>query len=255
METIYIVTAINNNFAKHMAVMLFSLFQNKKSRNPLVIYVLEADLTEGNKHKLKKFISRYNAFVHFIKMDDRIFENCLISSHITKETYYRLLIPNLVDHQVQKVLYLDSDIIVHDDITRLWETNIDEFFLAAVEDPLGHYRLEALSIPENSYFNAGVLLINLSKWREHYISEQTMRFIAENPTKIWWWDQDALNAILFDKWLKLDMKWNYQALSGIPLQYPSIVHFTSPTKPWNGEPPLKEYYDYYAKKLNWERLR
>ncbi|MEH7502244.1 glycosyltransferase family 8 protein [Neobacillus drentensis] len=251
MDTIHIITAVNNDFAKHMAVMLFSLLENKKSKNPLIIHVLEADLSEQNKLKLKRLVSRYRAEICFIKMEDSLFKNCLIFGHITKETYYRIKIPDLIGQQIQKALYLDSDMIIHDDITRLWETNINEVFLAAIEDPLGHYRVEDLAITENSYFNAGVLLINVTKWREHSISEQVMRFIRENPSKIWWWDQDALNAILFDKWLKLEMKWNFQPLSQIPLTYPSIVHFTSPMKPWNGDPPLKEYYLYYANRLKW----
>ncbi|MDR7240806.1 glycosyltransferase family 8 protein [Neobacillus drentensis] len=251
MDTIHIITAVNNNFSKHMAVMLFSLLENKKSKNSLIFHVLETDLSEQNKLKLRRLVSRYRAEISFIKMDESLIDHYLISGHISKETYFRINIPELIDQKIHKVLYLDSDMIIHDDITRLWEININEAFLAAVEDPMGHYRIADLAITEDSYFNAGVLLINVTKWRKHAISDQVMRFLIENPSKIWWWDQDALNAILFDKWVKLDMKWNYQPLSQIPLQYPSIVHFTSPMKPWNGDPPLKEYYFYYSNKLKW----
>jgi lipopolysaccharide biosynthesis glycosyltransferase len=251
LEEIHIVTAVNDGFARHMGVMLFSLLENKKSDHPLVIHVLDGGLKNINKQKLKRLVIPYQAEIRFISVEESIFENCLIYGHVSKETYYRIQIPLLLDQKITKALYLDSDMIIHDDITRLWETDIESAYLAAIEDPSGHYRVEALSITDNSYFNAGVLLINLKKWRDHAISQQVIDFIRENPQKIHWWDQDGLNALLFDKWIKLDMKWNYQPFSRIPLENPSIVHFTSPIKPWNGDPPLKDYYFHYARKMKW----
>jgi lipopolysaccharide biosynthesis glycosyltransferase len=249
LETIQIVTATNNEYAPHLAVMLFSLLENKKSPNPLLIYVMETDLSQANKQKLKAITARKRVKLKFIEMEKRD-APYLVFGHVSKESYYRIHIPDILPN-LKKVLYLDCDMIVHDDITRLWETEVDGHFLAAVEDPAGPYRYEDLAVPEHHYFNAGVLLLNLEKWREDGISDQVMNFLSDHPDKIWWWDQDALNAILHAKWLRLDMKWNYQPFSWIPLEYPSIIHYTSQIKPWNGNPPLREYYDWYARRVKW----
>jgi lipopolysaccharide biosynthesis glycosyltransferase len=250
-EKIHLVTATNNDYSKYLVVMLFSLIKNKKSDHPLVIYVLERELSLENKELIRRIILQNNIEIKFVNMNESQFKDVRISGHISMETYFRIRIPELLSRDIKKVLYLDCDMIIHDDITRLWETNIDDYFLAAVEDPLGYYRFEDLSITNNRYFNAGVLLINLKKWRENSISQRVSDYIHDNLSKIYWWDQDALNAILFDKWLMLEMKWNYQPFSRIQLDNPSIIHFTSPIKPWNGDPPLKEYYFFYANQIKW----
>ncbi|WP_084797857.1 glycosyltransferase family 8 protein [Neobacillus mesonae] len=84
-----------------------------------------------------------------------------------------------------------------------------------------------LSIPaEYTYFNAGVLLMNLQKWRENKISSQVIQYIKEHPKLIKLMDQDALNAVLYDKCLKLEPKWNYTkgVMKRYNLDNPAIVH-------------------------------
>lgn len=251
METIHIVTASDDGYAKHLAVMLNSLLHHKASKNPIQIYVIDSDISEANKARLIKTVKNRKGSIQFLKINPKIYEVFKTKGYLTKETYYRISIPDLLGKDVKKVLYLDTDIIVKEDITPLWKVNIDHHFLGAVEDCwIKGRRNRFLSIPKDSkYFNAGVLLMNLKKWRKQKIANRIIQFIKTNPTKIKFCSQDPLNAILHDKWLPLDPKWNFQthhlSLPEFKIKKPAIIHYTGPNKPWKAKHRLKkEYFKY-----------
>ncbi|MFC3886628.1 glycosyltransferase family 8 protein [Bacillus songklensis] len=255
----YIVTASSDGYAKHLGVMLHSLLENLDNKTDTYIFIIEGNISSENKCKLQRVVGRFNLQAEFITIDDDFFhsfENRKIS-YIGKETYYRIIIPDLLRGDITKALYLDCDLIVKEDISTLWNINIDDYFLAAVEE-LGvkKKRKKTLSIPKKfGYFNAGVLLINLQKWREHNILTQVIQYIRDNPTKIKIMDQDGLNAILHDKWLELDPKWNYTTdiRNRLHIDNPAIIHFTGRNKPWNSEHPFKQEYFKYLSSSLWEQ--
>jgi lipopolysaccharide biosynthesis glycosyltransferase len=247
----HIVTATNNNYAKHLGVMLRSLLENKKSEIPIRIYVIDGGLFTSTKENLNSIVNPFNIQISFLRVKTSLYKQVRVSGHISKEAYYRISIPDLLYTNVQKALYLDCDLIIEGDITELWRIDISDYFLAAIEDITGIDRKRALSIPNSSpYFNSGVMLLNLKKWRENNISSKVLNFIKHNHSKIVWWDQDALNAILYDKWLKLDNEWNLQTHAHSSQVIPKIIHYSSQIKPWNGNPPFKErYYEYLSRTL------
>ncbi|WP_082252863.1 glycosyltransferase [Bacillus sp. FJAT-27251] len=254
-DTIRIVTVSNNTYAKHLAVMLNSLLKNKKSRNPIKIYVIDSNISKENKLQLKKITKKYKAKIFFKRVNPALYSEFPTYAYVTQETYYRISIPDFFK-KTDKVLYLDSDIIVKGDITKLWKTDISQYYLGAVEDPwikTGDPRNEDLLMPSDSkYFNAGVLLINLKKWRKHRIKNKIIEFIKTYSSNIKYCDQDALNAVLYDQWLPLDSKWNFQTphLSDPSLKIkPAIIHYTGDNKPWisYSTHPLKKIYLKYKR--------
>ena len=144
--------------------------------------------------------------------------------------------------QYDKVLYLDVDIIVDGNISELWNTNIEEYVVAAVREESVEANEERLGIPKNQkYFNAGVLLMNLKKIREEKFFEKIMNYLKKNYETILYSDQDVLNAVFYNTWLELDEKWNYHnyfvirrnsKIELINLDTPRIIHYTGPIKPW-----------------------
>ncbi|WP_377919039.1 glycosyltransferase [Bacillus songklensis] len=84
---------------------------------------------------------------------------------------------------------------------------------------------------------------------------QVIQYTKDNPAKIDYMDQDALNAILHDKWLELDPKWNYttECMERLHIDNPAIIHFTSAKKPWNSEHPFKQEYLKYLNSSLWEQ--
>lgn len=181
-----------------------------------------------------------------------------------------------MDASVDKVLFLDCDMIIKADIQALWEIDISEYFLGAIEDggvesntKFGFGIKRSIGIPaDEKYFNAGVLLINLNKWREHNIGHKVIRFISERKGSLFLADQDALNAVLYGKWLQLPIAWNqhptyYDVVKkkGIcrediieTVKRPLIIHYSQKSKPWNymDDHPLKYEYEKYLKMSPWK---
>lgn len=264
MSKIRIVSACDDNYVQHLAVMLCSLLENTQKQSQIDINIIDGGILEENKAKLDNFIyQKYHLNVNYLTIDARIYQDFPISYHFTHTIYYRISIPLLFEHNVDKVLYLDSDIVIKDDVSKLWDIDLNNYFLAAVESPSFGDRYSDLNMPEDSkYFNSGVLLINLEMWRKHNITETTIKFIQNHQDKIIWWDQDSLNSVLCNRWLLLPLRWNQQAYFFEKDQYqknshrpdfleavenPAIIHFSSFHKPWeyiNKHPYKYEYFDY-----------
>ncbi|NHM31124.1 glycosyltransferase family 8 protein [Neobacillus terrae] len=266
METIQIVTTSNDNYAKPTAVMLTSVLENKKSNNPMSINII-GRLSDINKFKLNESIKRFGLELKFFDTSPTLFEDFKLTKHLTKEAYYRLLIPDLLNAEVRKAIYLDSDIILNEDITELWKINIEDYFVAAVNE-FNKRRHRALSLPtkKGMYFNSGVMLINLDKWRENHTTKAVVDYLKNNESIIIFLDQDALNAVLYSKWLPLDMKWNfttelYKRIMRIKKKKsskkkmndfkPAIIHFTGKSKPWNKGHILQDEFFKYESITIW----
>jgi lipopolysaccharide biosynthesis glycosyltransferase len=181
-----------------------------------------------------------------------------VSGHIALSAYYRILIPELLPEVVEKVIYLDCDLIVLGNLKEIWNIDIKSSYLLAAQDTgiqyvsaengLVNYR-ELDIPPETKYFNSGVLVINLQQWRQDEICWQVISYIEKNLSSIRWHDQDALNAVLFGHWQELPPWWNqipaiydFQSWQESPfpqdvyertVHQPDIVHFATGQKPWN----------------------
>jgi len=269
-KKIKIISVSDDNYSQHLGVMLYSLFKNYLSDEKLDVYIIDGGIFSENKYKIEDIGREFNIPITFLKISKKIYQNFKISHHINSSTYYRISIPEIIDSSIKKVIYLDCDLIIREDISKLWYTDISEYFLAAVENP-NFNRYADLKIPVNSkYFNAGVMLINLEKWRQYNISTQVIEFIKNNSEKIVLWDQDGLNAILYNKWKKLHPKWNQQTIMfelvasetnfreeefNEAIKNPSIIHYSTSSKPWHymNEHPLKSEYYKYLRKTPWKK--
>jgi len=269
-KKIKVVSVSDDNYSQHLGVMLYSLFKNHLSDEKLEVSIIDGGISPGNKLKIEGIGKEFNILITFLKIDKKIYQNFKIGHHVNHSTYYRISIPELLDNSIKKVIFLDCDLIFKKDISRLWEIDISEHFIAAVEAPKFNRQI-SLKMPANSkYFNSGVMLINLEKWRQYNISSQVLKFIENNLDKIILWDQDALNAILHDRWKELSPKWNQQTImfeidindtnynKGEFMEAiinPSIIHYTTSSKPWHymNEHPFKNEYYKYLKKIPWRK--
>ncbi|GHH99570.1 glycosyltransferase family 8 protein [Neobacillus kokaensis] len=259
MDTIHIAAVSTNNYARHTAVMFNSILKNNKSNNTIHFYLV-GNLSEENETKIKNSLENYPAKVYFFPVSETRFTGFKLFGYFKKEAYYRLLLPELLDESIERVIYLDSDIIVKHDINDLWKVNLNNYYLAAAQD-LGQCaskaRKKTLSIPLHAgYFNSGVLVMDLKKWREHNIANQVIEFAKQNPNKLRSIDQDALNALLYNKWLELDPTWNYNTATinrGKSITDPAIIHFTGKRKPWSHDHhPLRNEYLRYLESTRWD---
>jgi lipopolysaccharide biosynthesis glycosyltransferase len=183
------------------------------------------------------------------------------SGHITKATYFRLLISDLLPKYINKVIYLDVDILVQKSLSSLYEIDLQKHALAAAldEDYIGNSK--RLGLNNKYYFNAGVLLINLSFWRKYNVFENATKLMSDSNFEILWHDQDILNVLLNDYVFHLDQMWNYQLVMIKKNNYfkylyirPYIIHFTGSgqySKPWFFKSQNIYSYKYrYLNKIN-----
>ncbi len=258
---ISIAVTIDKGYYQHAGVMLCSVFENNPACRFCIYLFTELPVVSACK-KLHKLCTRYGHSLEVITIPVQLVSQLVTSAHATSAVYYRLLIPALLKHKTDTFLYLDSDLLVLDDLQAIWKTDLQTYALAAVEDPFYHTQ-NYLNLPvEASYFNSGVMLVHIPTWEKNHLTDQAIAFIENNPEKIQYWDQDALNAVLSGAWKKLPAQWNvtaavYEKHADNQTFPPAIIHFTGSHKPWHShcKHPAKEKYFYYLRKTPWKRFR
>lgn len=227
--------ATNESFVPYMAVSITSLLENSASRN-VVVHILYSDLSEATKTHLLMLETRYkNAKIQFHKIDDSRFEKLgLTIEHITRETYFRYLLSEILPN-IDRVLYLDGDTIINGDISELFDTDLTNCYCAGISDiyieSVGYKKTLGL---DGLYINAGVILFNLDEMRKTNIAEKLFKLTAENSFE--YQDQDAINVVFNGKMKELDCVYNFKRdhQKAFPEKTPlaKIIHFVGPSKPW-----------------------
>ena len=130
-----IVCSIDNNYVQHCCVMLTSFFENNKEEGN-VIHLLTEGITEDNKKTIEELIHAYKGEFCYYLVNSEIVASFPIKEgdHLTIATYYRLLMADILPQSIDKILYLDCDIIINDSITELWNTSLDGYAMAAIEE-------------------------------------------------------------------------------------------------------------------------
>lgn len=207
-----IVCCTDNNYVIPCGVLITSVCENNSSED-IKIYILTEGISLENQERLKAVVAKYGKQIEFYTVDKKAFANCPISRHITLATYFRLIMTDILPQDIEKVLYLDCDIIVRHSLHSLWNTDIDSYAAGVIPDmSIDDIRIyNRLQYPSYfGYFNAGVLLVNLRYWREKNLSDRFFEIINQYPERLRYHDQDVLNIALREIKLNLHMKYNVQ---------------------------------------------
>lgn len=274
---IHILCATDDAYVPYYGIMLTSLFENNRNEC-FSVHILTSGLREDSITLLKKVTARYQHTISFVSINASDFSDCPIrpGDHVTMATYYRLMAASVLPEAIDKILWLDGDLIVNGSITSLWETDLTHFAVAAVTDesfvkPEIYQRLQLN--PEVPYTSAGVLLINLDYWRKHDVTNRFMECIRQQQDRLLFHDQDTLNIVLQHEKIVLPLTWNYQTgfftswsfpVFPVPFQQeilhtadnPRIIHYSGPSKPWfkNNIHPYRSFYDNYKALSPWMNL-
>ena len=174
--------------------------------------------------------------------------------HITQAMYYRYLFADMLPREITKIIYLDADIICKGDILPLWQTDLQGRVLGAVRDYGEDRSCERIGLKNGRYFNSGVLLMDLEKWRKQKLTQQLFQWLeAVGDTKILWGDQDALNGVIDGEFTELPQIFNGIVINNTTLNEDLdmvIVHYIDYVKPWH-----IYYVDGNAKALYWEYVK
>ena len=259
----------DNNYAQHMNVSIASLLKHISPKTHANIYIIYNNLSTTHQKNAKELEALHpNTSIHFEKIDIKIFKNLpLYNSHHSIEVYFRLTLASMFP-EIDYMLYLDSDIIIQEDISNLWvDYSHNDCMLCAVEEPstINKDRLSDLGMKETSaYFNAGILLINLDKMRSTHFEKQCFAYIDTYKDHILYQDQDVLNAVCEGDWEALPLSWNayyfiYQRIYDktyynykkediqAAKTQPKIIHFNQHPKPWSAkciDPRRRLYFKY-----------
>lgn len=261
----YIACSIDDHYVSQLIVFLTSLFENNK-KDSFHTFILTESLVNSSKEIIDNLKFKYpKHIIDILYLDSDRLDGVIVNGHISKATYYRILLPEIISEEIEKILYLDVDIIVKGNIKTFWDLDLYDFsHLAVVNMGIDEsFKMNLGMSPFNPYFNAGVLMINLNWWREHSVSQKSFEFITKYPDKVTLWDQDVLNVVLEEKWKEIPFEFNAQEQifrEDMKIQYPIrnfldsyynpiIIHYTGGghSKPWFKEcrHELKNEYIYY----------
>lgn len=277
-DNIAVVLSANNYYVPYVATVLSSILTNSSAKYNYDILLMNKDINPHEQKKLKSIIEdKSNFSLRFINVSrfEESFRSLFLRGHFTIETWFRLLLPEILP-DYDKVLYLDSDLVVNADIAELYNTNIDKYLLAACHDAdtaglyngfepkKKNYMDNILKIAKPyDYFQAGVILFNLAEFRKQLKTDETLKFAASYEWELL--DQDVLNYLAQEKVKFVDMAWNVmydwnyirikKIVSRAPKylqdEYitahanPKIIHYAGPDKPWNN--PLADYAEAFWK--------
>jgi lipopolysaccharide biosynthesis glycosyltransferase len=264
-----VIYAADASFWEHTYVSLYSLLVNNQDVS-FDVRILSAEPDKrffDNLACLRNVHS--NAEISWLPVDDCLLADAPLSiSYITKATYYRLILARILPEDVQRVLYIDGDTIIRRSLRELFSMDVEDYVLAAAPEYDNISHNQRLGMPEGlPCFNAGVLLINLAKWRSQHIEERCFEFIRNNasdPSKLKYNDQDALNAVLPRQWKSFGPDYNFSPWALHPKRLvdfdvhsqlggvvaadgPAIAHYAGKVKPWHGgslHPFESDYWHY-----------
>lgn len=247
-----------------LAALIKSIEVTNTSNVPIDIIVIDDGIHEINKRKITSAVKRDDIKITWRDINT-VFEPGIKlptdKSVFPQNTYARLFIPYIVDPTLEKVLYLDVDMIVIQDIADLWNTDMGDHMIAGVRDRapivshwMGIINYKELGLdPETKYYNAGLMMLNPIKWRANNITTNVLDTIIKNISYTHYGDQYGLNVVFANQWLELDTRWNCFADSD--LKDPFLIHFIV-TKPlyttYSFNKDYKAYFYEYLKQTAWK---
>lgn len=237
--------AINRDYALPLLVTLTSLAEHLRPSYRLFIYLIHPGLNEDVLAAISK-LAEMHSFIPGAASTSAIPPH----ERFPAEAASVLLLPELLPEDLDRVLFLDADLLVLDDVAELWETPSEDTLLSAVPDwaipfcgsPRGVKSRNELGIPDGApYFNGGVMLIELAKWRKRKVAERALDYLRKVGRRADFLHQEALNAILWKDWRAIDRRWNllgsvagrrFDQPKSKSWRNPGIVHFAGRFKPW-----------------------
>ncbi len=249
--------ACDEGFVKYTMVSMKSIMENADRIRKYHIYILHMGITEATQAKVLAMADEEFA-IDFVDVTDKmksIADKLPIRDYYSNTTYFRLFIPDMFP-QYRKALYIDSDTIVVGNIAELYDHKLGKLYagvcpdrVVAQTDILGDYVEKVLGVKRTRYFNAGVMLMNCSQFRENHLLDEFLEMLHVYLFVVAQ-DQDYLNLICKNQVLYMEPKWNAQVFGELacPEEEVGLFHFNMAAKPWHYEDcRLAEYFWKYAK--------
>lgn len=244
-----IVSSADDGYVPHFAAMLHSVWLYNRNAN---FYLLDTGISQENILLLERFAEELSVPLTIFHVKDRL---AAIGGVVNHPVYARLLIPDFLE--VERVLYMDGDITVIGDLSELYRTKLDEFAFAARPDGSEYafkFEGEVTGAPftQENYYNTGVMLMDLSRWRQERISERVLEFAQDFPKKLPAADQTALNYVVLANYQKVGQQWNcFRSHEMLEQPAPRILHYIF-DKAWTRrDSPFWQLYRFHRNQTPW----
>lgn len=229
LKRLSVVYATDNNYVQHVAVSIVSLFKAKNETTQYNLFILGNNLSVTNRSKLVSIAKLNNASIEIIditNLPERL-PHSIDVANLSISTYSRLFLADLLPTNIDRILYLDCDTFVRQDLSILSDYPITDISVYGVEDMMYPEMKNGIGLkPNDKYINAGVLLINLKRWRETAVTSRFLSFINKFDGKVPHLDQGVINGVLRDKGI-LPLKFNVQSPLYAIHRYNDLLRFHS----------------------------
>lgn len=208
-----IVYHASDSFAKVTGTSIVSIFENNKDAKDIVVYIIEKNFTNENKKKITELSDKYARKIVFIPMPD-INKSQNLQLKVVKDrwifdSYCRLFLDKLLPESVEKVLYLDGDVLNMGSLKELWNTDLEGACAAAVMDCLGENYYEAFGLSKEArYCNSGVILFDLVQWRKQEMGRKVREYVHANNGYVFFMEQTVFSAVMQGRLKLLHPKYN-----------------------------------------------
>jgi lipopolysaccharide biosynthesis glycosyltransferase len=270
-----IATLSDHRYLQQLSVMLLSLRESNKHQSVTVFVIVTKDVNRSALDTFLGHIETATLKIVLLEIDEKQVETVpRRKGHGYHIAYSKLLIAELIPEDIHRVIYLDPDILVLGDLKELWDVELGECLVGAVQDhsdPEDQRKINAKLdlLPDAPYFNSGVMLINLDRWRNSKVGYNSVRFALQHAERILHNDQDPLNRVLRGRWKALPSQWNLQTTAVTRIRWgfmdytkeaaaiaaaAKIIHFTGSSKPWHymNNHPMKNIYINYVLQTPWK---
>lgn len=242
-EQVNILITTDDNYLEHAIDLLYSIKQNNDFF--INLYLIYNDLSDEGIEKLKSFIFEKDIGTlkpYYLDLNEYNFP--IYIKYMSTTIYCRLFAPFIINEKIERILYLDCDIICTGNISEFYNSYFGEKIIVACENlvperegDFNGWRNLELDLPrKNFYINSGVLLINVNKYKKFTNVQSIISYIQDYYDRLFMHDQDILNKMFYRKIKKADIKYNYQ-INSIDLVTDDIdcrlVHYSEQKKPWN----------------------
>lgn len=256
-NNISIVLVSDDYYVILLAAFLKSIEMNHKTDEIIDVYIVDDDISKRNRKKVINSLTSDKMKLNWLLMNEIIpkdIELPLVGNSYPINTYLRVLIPYFIPKDIKKIIFLDVDMIMLEDISLLWNIDIGNSIIGAVSDTIGpiektigngieNYAELGLN-PDEKYFNAGLMVINVEKWLEQNMTRKTFDAINSNKKYAALGDQYGLNISLIGQWFHINPLWSCFSVNTIVKPY--LVHY------FNIKPIFKDYpYNYREEFYNY----
>ena len=231
-DTINVCLACDENYSKLAGVSIASILKSADEKDNLHFYILDNGIKQESKNKILELKKIKECEITFATVNEELFKTLQLpkqKGYLSISAYFRFCMPSLFK-DVDKILYIDCDVIATSSLAEFFNTDLTGKLAAVIKDTSCETNQKILGFkPEEIYFNSGVMLVNLEKFRQDGIEKKLFEVSEQGYD-----DQDSLNIVLKNQTIVVDDTWNWQGKAKnykekVP---PKLIHFITAYKPY-----------------------